>query len=219
MIHPAQKIFCVGLNKTGTTSLDVAFKQLGFRTAEAVHLLDDWAKRDFRQLIDLCQTADAFQDIPFSLPFTYPVLDYAFPNSKFILTVRNSTDEWYRSLTTFHTNLIGKGRLPTAEDLKASPILYDGWLWSTLHLIGGVDEADPYNRERWTRLYEEHNANILSYFRYRPESLLVLNLAEASAMSRLCAFLGVPDNGMSMPHITSDDIIRHVRSFLESKPV
>lgn len=211
-----QKVFCVGFNKTGTTSLDVAFKQLGFATAEAFHLLDDWANRDFTRLVELCRGAEAFQDIPFSLPYTYPVLDYAFPNSKFVLTVRSSVDEWYRSLTTFHTKLLGTVGLPTAEDLKQCPILYKGWLWRTLHLVGGVDEADPYNRERWTRIYEDHNANVINYFRYRPGSLLVLNLADKTAMSQLCHFLGVPDTGLAMPHVTSDDIIRAVRAYLDS---
>ena len=45
-----QKIFGIGRNKTGTTSLKAAMNELGFvvgrqRTAEK--LIFDWAKRDF----------------------------------------------------------------------------------------------------------------------------------------------------------------------------
>ncbi len=119
------KIFCIGLPKTRTTSIGAVFKLFNFKTVLGLHLIDDWSNRDFRSLIALCQTAQAFQDIPFSLPFTYQILDYVFPNSKFILTVRNGVNEWYKSLTTFHTNLIGKGwRLNHSnDDSKATNVI------------------------------------------------------------------------------------------------
>jgi len=90
---PRQKIFVIGNNKTGTTSIGAALEALGFslgNQADAELLMEDWAKRDFQRIVDYCETADAFQDVPFSLEFTYQVLDYAFPDSRFILTVRNS---------------------------------------------------------------------------------------------------------------------------------
>ena len=44
------KIFCIGHNKTGTTSLTKAIKDLGFivgNQREAELMFDDWLKRDF----------------------------------------------------------------------------------------------------------------------------------------------------------------------------
>src|SRR5262245_21810427 len=116
-----QKVFCIGRNKTGTTSLNEALRSFGFRTGDQIKgklLLDDWAHRDFQAIIKLCETADAFQDIPFSLDYTFQCVDQAFAGSKFILTIRDSAKEWYESLTRFHTMIVGKNRLPTAEDLK-----------------------------------------------------------------------------------------------------
>ena len=106
-LFPAKKkkIFVIGSNKTGTTSLGAALKNLGFRLGsqlEAELLLDDWAQRNFRRLIKYCRSAEAFQDIPFSLDYTFQAMDAAFPNSKFILSVRDSADQWYQSLTRFH---------------------------------------------------------------------------------------------------------------------
>ncbi len=88
-----QKIFCIGRNKTGTTSLHAALIEMGIvvgRQRHAELMIGDWSKRDFRRLISFCRTAQAFQDIPFSLPYTFQALDMAFPRSKFILTVRES---------------------------------------------------------------------------------------------------------------------------------
>ena len=81
------KIFGIGNNKTGTTSLSKAMSKLGYKVgnqkiAELLH--KDWAQRNFTPIIEYCKTAEFFQDVPFSKPFTFIVLDQAFPNSKFI---------------------------------------------------------------------------------------------------------------------------------------
>src|SRR3954452_13281738 len=148
-MHPRQKakVFCIGSGKTGTTSIGAAMKSLGFElgvqsTGEL--LIEEWARRDFRPIIEFCRTADAFQDIPFSLDYTYVVLDQEFPGSKFVLTVRKNADEWYGSLARFHTKIVGTGQLPTAADLKAFPYLKPGWLWRTQELVYGCDESNVY---------------------------------------------------------------------------
>ncbi|MEW6132914.1 MAG: sulfotransferase [Pseudomonadota bacterium] len=106
-----KKIFCIGRNKTGTTSLAAALRELGVRVGNqkpAELLLKDWAVRDFRRLVAYCHTAQAFQDIPFSLPYTFQAMDMHFPESKFILTVRDSADQWYHSLVKFHKKIWGE---------------------------------------------------------------------------------------------------------------
>ena len=200
------KIFCVGSGKTGTTSMRAALQSLGFRLgvqARGELLIEEWAKRNFRPIIEYSKTADAFQDIPFSLDYTYVVLDQEFPGAKFILTVRSDAAEWYSSLTRFHTKLIGAGRLPTADDLKACQYLRDGWLWRAHKLLYGCDESNVYDRKKVIRHYESHRQVVLEYFRHRPSDLLVLNVGDASAMDSLCQFLGVPRNGLNMPHLNS----------------
>jgi len=198
------KVFCIGQNKTGTTSVKEVLKRLGYRIgdqAKAELLIHDWAKRDFKKIVKFCRTADAFQDIPFSNDFTYEILDYAFPDSKFILTVRNSKDEWFESLKRFHTKLIGKGRLPTADDLKAYSYRYKGWMWENMQLKYGIDETSLYDYEIYTDQYEKHNQRVTEYFKYRQDDLLVVNLAEEDAIERLYAFLGVSYDGSEMPHL------------------
>ena len=95
------KIFCIGYGKTGTTSLEKALMELGYvmgNQTGAELLIDNWAHRDFKQIIDFCETADAFQDVPFCLDFTYQALDAAYSGSKFFLTMRDSSKQWFDSL-------------------------------------------------------------------------------------------------------------------------
>ena len=137
------KVFCIGRNKTGTTSIGKALTLLGFTLGKqsiAERLMEDWRKRDFWHIILYCRFADAFQDVPFSLDYTYQVLDEAFPNAKFLLTIRNNSEEWYQSLVKFHTRIVKKNRLPTPDDLKNFPRVYKGWFWRQHQIIYGIDE-------------------------------------------------------------------------------
>ena len=199
-----KKVFCIGQNKTGTTSMAAALAQLGYKVGEqsvAELLIEDWSRRDFRRIVRYCASADAFQDIPFSLDYTYQAVDCAYPGSKFILTVRSSGDEWYASLIRFHTKIIGKNRLPTAADLKEFSYRRRGWLWEVMRLIYGDAEESLYDRETYIRRYEEHNRRVLDYFRNRPDDLLVLNVADHDAMRKLCSFLGKKYDDSAMPHL------------------
>lgn len=189
------KFFCIGCNKTGTTSLARAFKDHGFvvgrqRSAE---WLCAWHYRrsEFGRLIEYCRTAQVFQDIPFSLSGTYRVMDEAFPGSKFILTVRDSADQWYESVVRFQSKKFGKdGRVPTAKDLREASYLYPGWPYER-HKMYGVADEDLFNRAKLIAYYERHTAEVIEYFRARPEDLLVLNLAEPGAFDAFVRFAGV----------------------------
>lgn len=202
----APKVFCIGCNKTGTTSLEAALKILGYKLGnqgKGELLIEDWARRDFRKIIRFCKTAAAFQDIPFSLDFTYQALDYAYPGSKFILTVRDNPEEWYQSVVRFYTKMVGKNRLPTLKDLQEFGYRGIGWMHQAHRAIFGDDPASLFDKDLYTNSYLRHNMNVRNYFRHRPADLLVLNVADPSAMDLLCVFLGFQNKGWSMPHLNS----------------
>jgi len=199
-----KKIFVIGRNKTGTTSLGHALSAIGFKVgkqSKAEALMQDWRQRRFKNIVKYCRSAEAFQDVPFSLDYTYQVMDYEFPESKFILTVRDSAQDWYNSLTKFHTKIIGKGRLPTADDLKEFSYRETGWLWRNQQANYGIDESTLYNEEIYIRHYEMHNKRVKNYFKYRENDLLVINLAAPNSMKILCDFLDVPEYKGDMPHL------------------
>ena len=203
MFKSKQKIFVIGRNKTGTTSVGAALRQAGYNVAPqepAELMLSDWEKRDFRRIVKFCQKYEVFQDIPFSLAYTYQILDHVFPGSKFILTVRDSSEQWFESLTQFHENIIAKNRLPTANDLKDFPYIYKGWLWAAEQSVYGINEKLLYNKSIYIKHYEEHNKQVVEYFKGRPEDLLVLNLGGSNADENLNKFLGSRQS-IVIPHL------------------
>lgn len=189
------KVFGIGFNKTGTTSLTAAMRELGYvignqRTAEMME--DDWAVRNFSKLFKYCRTAQFFQDFPFSFHYTFIALDQKFKDSKFILTMRDSPEQWYNSVVNFHSRIYGKnGRIPTKEDLQNATYIYTGRPWKMRILKGMPDEEDLYNKEMLIDSYNRHNRMVKEYFMHRPDDLLVLNVAEAGAFRKLSKFLGI----------------------------
>lgn len=191
-----QKIFCVGLNKTGTTTLEKAFQDFNYSLgmqSDGELLIKDWYKRDFNSIVRLCKTAEAFQDAPFSLPYTYVLLDQYFPNAKFILTVRDNPDQWYNSLINFHSKLWGNGiDPPTIQELKEAKYRYKGYAFEVNRMLFDTPESSPYDKNILMRYYQNHIDSVEEYFRAKPEKLLVINVSVKDDYSRLCRFLNKP---------------------------
>lgn len=186
-----QKIFVIGFNKTGTTTIEKALSEFDIimghqRSAE--ELMDDIMKNNFVTLIEYCKTAEAFQDVPFSLSNIYKILDQEFPNSKFILTIRDNDEQWFNSLTNFHSKLWGGGKIPTAENLANVNYVYKGYaLKNMLYHFG--DKL--YDKENYTTIYNNHNNEVIEYFKDRPNDFISINVTSNSDYTKLCNFIGV----------------------------
>src|SRR5699024_6205999 len=164
----------------GTTSLKKAFKDLGFivgnqRIAEL--LMFFYFTDHLWPIVQYCRSAQVFQDVPFSLSETYKYLDDAYPNSKFILSVRDTPEQWYHSFTKFHAKKFGNGNIPTADDLKNANYVMKGAVWKTFQKVYQTPENDPYNKDMLINHYINHNSAIREYFKGRPDALVVINLS------------------------------------------
>jgi hypothetical protein len=192
-LRKRRKVFCIGYNKTGTTSLARALRDLGYMVgnqATAELLIHHYAQRNFRPIVDYCRTAEAFQDIPFSLPYTYQILDHAFPGSRFVLSIRDDEDEWYRSRVRFTQKRLGiRGRI-TREHLLNDSYQYEGFIYEANRIVHDPPDDDPYNERVLKDHYLRHNWDVIWYFRFR-DDLLVINLKETDSYHRLCEFLEV----------------------------
>ena len=193
MFFRKPKVFNIGLFKTGTTSIEAALRELGYKMGDQEKgelLIHDYAKRNWKSIIKFCKTADAFQDAPFCFPYTYQALDAAFPNSKFILTIRSSAEEWYNSLTKFHLKVHGgSGSAPSMEDLKKATYRYTGFAWDVNRILYDTPEEEPYRKSELIKFYCFHNYAVESYFKFK-ENLLVINLKDDGAYKKFAHFLG-----------------------------
>jgi hypothetical protein len=163
------KVFCIGFQKTGTTSLFASLNMLGYRTAAVVGR--DWtaerlAAEGAALCIETAKNVDAAQDMPW--PLFFRELDAAYPGSKFILTVRDA-ESWFASIE---------------KHFGANPGEMQAFTY-------GRDAAAPAgNRARYLEVYARHEREVRSYFAERPNDLLIMDLGSGDGWPELCAFLG-----------------------------
>ncbi len=187
------KIFCIGLNKTGTTSMTRTFQVLGYQVGNqrvGELLMDDYLDNTFENIVSFCYSAEFFQDLPFSYPETFKYLDQNFPNAKFILTVRDNSEEWYNSLYNFHQKIFFRGKKITSELMKSIKYVYQGWNYKVFKVYNTPDD-DLYNKDILMKFYESHNKKIIDYFQDRNDKLLVINLKDQDAFHKMINFLGI----------------------------
>ncbi len=198
-----EKIFCIGLNKTGTTTIEMVLNEFGYKLGnqhKGELLLHDWFNKNFEPIIKFSQSAEAFQDIPFSLPNTYMFLEQNFKNAKFILTIRDDEEQWYKSITKFHSKLWSDGiKKPTANDLRNAQYCYKGFAFDFNRYLFNTPENDPYNKEILKKAYNNHNSSVKEYFKNRTDKLLVINVSKDEDYIHLCKFLGKSPRGKSFP--------------------
>lgn len=199
----ANKVFCIGRNKTGTTSIAKIFNEIGLDVAPQEHfelLIKDWYKNDYSKILTSVKYKGiSFQDIPFSLPNTFKILDNEFPNSKFILTIRDSPEVWYKSLTSFHAKLFGNGNIPNKEDLKKAEYIYTGWMWEVNRMVYNTPENDIYNEQILKQHYIDYNTSVIEYFKDKPGKLIVINLKQKNVLTTICDFLEVENSIKEIP--------------------
>jgi hypothetical protein len=113
----------------------------------------------------LLRAYDCFSD---DIPQDLAKLDTMFPNSKFILQVRE-LDTW------IYSRLAHIERSSREEGYRRKPT------W----------DMTEYAVKTWIEQRNKHHMFVLSYFRDRPSDLLIVNfIRDAAAATKICRFLG-----------------------------
>jgi len=160
----------IGLGRTGTTSLCQAFSLLGYKNV--VH----------NPLFHHLREADAGADNGVTIYYKY--LDYKYPDSKFVLTLRD-VDDWLPSIK----YILDKYPVLSRDDdepIKRRMLLY---------------EAVAFDEEKFRQAYARHTKNIRAYFKNRPQDLLEMNITAGEGWEKLCPFLGLPVPDASFPYM------------------
>ncbi len=197
-------VICIGANKTGTTSLNAFFEMNGFRCGNQMKgemLVKDYAAGNWQPIVDFVGTADFFQDIPFSARHTYRHIFPAYPSAKFILSRRQSADEWYTSLVRFHAGRFGDGlSAPTADQLRKATYRYPGFVWEAHCALFGTPDDNPYHYQSMIDWYETHLQEVRTFFAGRPEQLLEIEISDPLAATKIAIFAGF-ENTATLPHL------------------
>jgi hypothetical protein len=166
------KVFCIGFHKTGTSSLGLLLRKLGYATQGSYktrdrYLIAGLARGDLQGIYSVAERSEAFHDNPW--PIFYRELDIRFPGSRFILTLRDCAS-WIRSAV----NHFGK---------QADPIS------PMRQMIYGAPTPVG-NEDRYVARFQQHNDEVQAYFKGREQDLLAIDLNERDALEPICSFLG-----------------------------
>jgi sulfotransferase family protein len=201
IINIMNKIFGIGLSKTGTTSLAHALEILGFRCADYPNdqrTLQQLSDGDYR--LEVVDRNDAMTDTPAAL--CYQQLDELYPKSRFILTERANTESWLRSIRD-HWHHAEEWTLysPTSGD-------FIRFMNTAVYGLTG------FNNSRFTTVYKRHAQDVREYFKDRPDDLLIIDITEGQGWTEICRFLGrqVPD--ITFPHSNSREEKKHAREWM-----
>ncbi|MEZ5875688.1 MAG: sulfotransferase [Hyphomicrobiales bacterium] len=185
MIHRAEKVFGIGLSRTGTRSLTEALSLLGYRAGHysaslsALKLSNGKLVADFDEI----DRWDALTDTPMAA--VYKDLNLHYPNAKFVLTVREGT-AWLASVEDHYVR--------ASRDKGLS---YDvSTRYAVRHEIYGRTD---FNKPDFISAYERHVASVCEYFS-RSNDLLVFEICADAGWEPLCRFLNLPIPDTPFPH-------------------
>ncbi len=167
------KIFGIGLYKTGTSSLHRALTILGFRSFHDVlfYIRERAKNEDTLFPKSILDHYNAFGDHPF--PAHFKEVDQEYPNSKFILTVRD-IDSWLKSVKQH------------VKRNRFNPF-YRG-------------KFNRYDEAKETSRWHQHTEEVIGYFKDRSQDLLIMNIIEGDGWEGLCVFLNLPVPPVPFPH-------------------
>lgn len=183
------KLFIIGLPRTGTTSISVALLE-HFNVAHTAY-----TKHAF-ELADVISDCPCFSD--------YQQLDTLFPGSKFVYLQR-SLDLWLPSI-----QMLLNKMLPVLNGEKyINPILKRSFT-ETFELDRMTSHLDT---EHLTQCYQQHQQAAMAYFSGRND-LLTIDISQANSLPQLLDFLELPAVGdEQFPHLNIGKRVDNWKAF------
>jgi hypothetical protein len=181
----AERVFCIGMNKTGTSTLNHCFEALKLTPIaspksydrEVRRQIDNFYKhKSYDAMLDLAERFKSFEDRPWNMWTMYRHVHLRFPDSRFILTVRDP-ESWWRSTERWIT--------VTKPEVLAR---------YQLHLR--VHEP---SKDSMIESYLRYNREVEAYFK-GTDKLLVMDIEKGDGWDKLCGFLSLPVPEREFPH-------------------
>lgn len=181
----SQKVFCVGFQKTGTTSLGRALEILGHTVCGYQQFRDladapsEYVAALVRErALSLLTSYSAFKDTPW--PVLYEECDRGSPGSRFIHVVRDE-DRWIQSVV---------------DDFGLFDNSIHKWIYGYGHPKG--------NEAAYIDRYRQHNRAVSDYFCGKSRRYVLLNLDRGEVnWDSVCGFLDVDSPRAPWPHLNS----------------
>ena len=168
------KVFGIGLSRCGSMALNTGLKILGYRSLFVL---------TYKQLEKNLLKYDAFTHVP--LATMYRELDGRFPDSKFILNVRDQ-ESWLQSCEKWWAVTESARKKGVGREIP-------------LRTYG----TDRFDREIFRHVYDRHLHDVTRHFAGREHALLILDICGGEGFEKLCPFLGKPIPTQPFPNENS----------------
>lgn len=181
-----QKIFCLSLQKTGTTSTGDFFEFFGYPVvrSDLAQLRNwnlYWYQDQFEKIFSdpVFKNHQVFEDAPFWAKDFYKILYQKFPDAVFILFTRKA-ENWFESLATH-------GKDGVLGDRRFHALNYE------------IPEALAENdfrirdyREHYLKFYEDRNRSVTEFFQSKSGRFFHAELEDPEKWNNLAGFLNLP---------------------------
>jgi hypothetical protein len=196
------KIVCIGLNKSGTTSFKDSLKQCGLKPFNEVfghqYLLADIEHRNIHSTLSLLEYPryDFYEDMPFSLLNVYKNLYIHRPQDYYVLTLRDTTEQWVESAYRYYVNSLDTINLN--KDNKPYDIFYHGRgipnrtrNYLTAQMRNWGINSNVNLKENLKDVYNRHVDDVFDYFDNKIDSNFIsINVSKENELKKLSNFVG-----------------------------
>ena len=183
------KVFGIGLNKTGTSSLRTALVTLGYNHCTLRgQMTHKYFNNSFSQIFKTVEEYDSFEDWPWPLMYKQVFEKYG-ETARYVLTRRRSPEAWVESLKAH-----SMGTNPDSNPRKR---------------IFGFDY--PHGAEaRHIEYYENHLSEVRQYFADQNATDVMCEVCweDGAGWQELCNFLNEPLSDTPFPHANRRNTVR-----------
>ncbi|WP_419656810.1 hypothetical protein Dvar_59330 [Desulfosarcina variabilis str. Montpellier] len=198
-----KKIFCISMQRNGTTSVGDFLSEHGIRVARWKDSVNNnwtyhWSLGDFETIFNSIafKSFQAYEDDPWWMPDFYKVLYHRFPKSKFILFYRNS-DDWFDSMVR-HSD--GKTLGNTYRHCKIYRRLSEFYqkldsqkgFKPTANTVDNLMLIEERSRNHYKMVYEEYNREATEFLsKVSKDQFFLCSLYDSEKWHKLGKFLGI----------------------------
>ncbi|WP_339611568.1 sulfotransferase [uncultured Planktosalinus sp.] len=195
------KIFCISIQRTGTTSVgqffkDHNYKVAGYERKRSTEWSRMWFIGNFEAIFKSkdFKNHQVFEDNPWWSPGFYKVLFHRFPNAKFILFTRDP-DKWFDSMVS-HSNGKTLGNTYRHSRIYRRETEFDK-LYPFSHdfnskKIDNLLELNESHREHYKAIYETWNRDAKLFFeQFGSERIIKLELEDPLKWQKLGTFFNL----------------------------
>jgi sulfotransferase family protein len=197
-----EKIFCLSIQRTGTTSVGSFFKThnynvAGYGVSSSNKWSWHWIDGNYEKIFSSpsFKKNNVFEDDPWWCPEFYKVLFYRFPKSKFILFTRNS-DDWFKSMLS-HSKGVNPGNSYMHSKIYRRELDFNDFLLKNPDLLPKKYELTNSlemnnHKQHYIEQYERHNHEVIDFFsKHSSNSLFIGKLEDPQKWEKLAQFMNI----------------------------